>query len=88
MVEHSIVSILWRDHVHVERSPMVKNPDKEITLTLSVGILYKETKKTITLVSEVERYSDKDDVTYLIILKDAVEAVKEYGKIKLKKLQT
>lgn len=88
MVEYPVVIILWKDHVHIERSSMVENPDEEITLTLSVGVIYKETEETITLVSEIERYSDKDDATYLIILKNAIESTKEYGRIKLKKLRT
>jgi hypothetical protein len=51
--------------------------------TLSVGILYQETPKAITLVNSVERYDDRDDASYTIILRSTIQAIQEYGEIEL-----
>jgi hypothetical protein len=88
MAEYPIVAILWEDHLAISRSHIPKNADKELIPTLSIGIIYSETEKTITLVSDIERYPDRDDTTYLIILKSTVTSVQKYGSIKVKKLRT
>ena len=87
MSEYSIVAVLWNDHVYVDRDKIPKNPDNEIMTTLSVGILYKETQKSITLVNSIERYDDRDDACYTIILRSTIEAMQEYGKIELENLR-
>lgn len=87
MRKHKIVAVLWEDHTQILRGKMLKNPHDALTPTLSVGILYKETDKVLVLVSDIERYSEHDDATYTIILKSSVVSVKEYDKIKLRKLR-
>lgn len=82
MRKYKIVCILWEDHTRYERAKMFSNPDTAINPTLSTGILYKQTKKSYVLISDVERYSDRDDITYTIIRKPIV-AIKEYGEIEL-----
>lgn len=77
-------SILWEDHSHIERGAIPQDPDTFVLPTLSVGIVIKETDKTIILVSDIERYSyQKDDVTFMLIFKSAILARKKYGKIKI-----
>jgi hypothetical protein len=88
MAEYPIVAVLWEDHLHVTRESIPKDADKELIPTLSIGILYNETEKTITLVSDIERYHDRDDTTFLIILKSTVVSLKEYGMIKVRRLRT
>lgn len=72
MGKYKLVAILWEDHTHFDRSKMVDDPDNAINPTLSVGILYKQTKKSYVIVSDIERYTDRDDATYTIIRKPIV----------------
>lgn len=87
MRKHKIVAVIWEDHLQVVRNRVVDNPHSILTPTLSVGILYKETDKVLVLVSDIERYSDHDDATYTIIFKSSIASIKEFGKIKLRKLR-
>lgn len=86
MRKYKIVAILWEDHTRVTSSSMVIDPDTAIKPTLSVGIIYKDTKKSIVLVSDIERYEDRDETTYTIIRKPVV-AIREYGEIELAKIR-
>jgi hypothetical protein len=87
MKEYKVAAVFWEDHQHIHRGQMVRNPDKILLPTLSVGIILKETKKTLVLVSDIERYDDRDDASYLIILRSTITAIKEYGTIKINKLR-
>lgn len=87
MKEYDIVAVLWEDHIQFSRTAFVKNPDKAIIPSLSVGILYKETKKTLTIISNIERYQEHDDVDYMVILKSTVVSVKKYGLIQLRQIR-
>lgn len=87
MKEYDIVAVLWDDHISFDRSTLIRNPRTVITPTLTIGFLYKETKDALIIVSNVERYSERDDVNYLVILKGCVQGIKRYGKIKLKKIR-
>lgn len=87
MKEYSIVAVLWEDHAKVDRSSLPKNPDAAVETTLSIGIIAKETEKTLVLVSDIERYDDRDDCTYLILYKAAILSTKVYGKIKLRTIK-
>lgn len=86
MRKYKIVIILWEDHTRFTSSRMFPDPDTAIIPTLSIGVLYKETLKSYVLVSDIERYADRDDTTYTIIRKPVV-AVKEYGEIELRKIR-
>lgn len=84
MKKYPIVAILWDDHLQVTRGEIPKNPDKVVLKpTLTVGILIKETDKYYLIVSDIEKYADYDNGTYMIIYKNAVVGFKEYGKIKI-----
>ena len=88
MKKYSIESVLWNDHTHVHRGQIPENPDTFIIPTLSVGIILKETKKTITLISEIERYDDRDDSSFTIIFKNAILGRRKYGSIKLDNIKS
>lgn len=86
--EYEVVAVFWEDHIHFDRSPIIENPSKAFkTPTLTVGILFKEDSKAIIILSDIERYEDRDEATYTVILKGTVVAIKSFGKIKLKSLR-
>lgn len=78
-----LLAVFWEDHINRMCSPIPDNPDDEIIPTLTVGILVRETEKLLVLVSTFERYEDRDDADYMIILKSTIVGRKEYGKIEL-----
>ncbi len=84
MREYEIVAVFWEDHIRATRSPLPDNPDDVFERPmLSVGILFEETDKSILLVSDFERYEDRDDATYMVILKNTIVGTKRYGTIEL-----
>jgi len=87
MKKYDVVAILWDDHVAFDRSALVKHPDTVLIPTLTVGLLFKETKNVIIVVSNIERYHDRDDANYIVILKGCVRGIKKYGKIKVRKVR-
>lgn len=87
MRKHKIIAVLWEDHTRFTSGPMVTDPDTAIMPTLSVGILYKQTEKSLVLVSDIEKYDNRDDVTFTIIRKPAIISQQEYGEIELEKLR-
>lgn len=87
MRKHKIIAVLWEDHTRFTSGPMTNDPDTAIMPTLSVGILYKQTKKSLVLVTDIEKYETRDDITYTIILKPAIISQQEYGEITLEKLR-
>lgn len=80
------MSILWEDHQQMTRTKIMADPDETIIPTLSVGILYRSTKKYFILVSDIERYEDRDDASYMIIHKPVL-AKQEYGEIEIDDLR-
>ncbi len=87
MKEYPVVAVIWEDHVQFSRTGLLSDPDKSIMPSISFGALYKETEKTITIVSNIERYAEHDDADFMVILKSTVVGVKRFGKIKLRKLR-
>jgi len=81
-----VVCILWLDHLHVNRSSL-GGWKKAQTPTLSIGLIVDETEKALVLASDIERYEERDDVTYTIIYKSAIQSIKEYGSIKIARLK-
>lgn len=85
MKDYDVVVVLWEDHVAVSRSLFPTNPDEPVPPTLSVGLIMKETDKVIVLVHDIERYDERDDVSYIIIYKSTILNIKKYGTIKIRK---
>lgn len=85
MRDYSIAVILWEDHTAASRTNLPKNPDKFITPVLSVGLIIEETDKVLVLASDIERYEERDDVSYIVIIKSTIISRKIYGTIKITK---
>jgi hypothetical protein len=80
--EYDIAIIFWEDHYSVVSSTLPENID-DVTPTLSVGLIIEETDKALVLAHDIEKYTERDDLTYTVILKNAVVGKKVYGKIKI-----
>lgn len=81
MTQYNIETIFWDDHMQVVRNDLVDDPDELLEKPmLSVGIVYKETDKSVLLLHD---YESIDKATYIVILKSAIIARKKYGQIKL-----
>lgn len=87
MKEYDIVAVIWDDHISFDRSTLVDKPNSVLTPTLTVGFLFKETKNALIVVSNLERYKERDDTNFIVILKGCVRGTKRYGKIKIKKIR-
>lgn len=87
MKNYEIVTVLWEDHIHYDRSALINKPsDAFVKPTLTIGILYKEDDKAIIVISDIERYNDSTEATYTVILKSTIVGIKKFGKIKLRSL--
>jgi hypothetical protein len=85
MKEYTIVAVMWEDHYHATQSLIPRNPDTVVERpTLTVGILMSETEKTLLIAHDIERYEDRDESSYTVILKATiVGGPKKYGTIEL-----
>lgn len=86
-MNRKIVAVIWDDHMYVDRDRIPADPDEVLISVLSVGIVYKETDKTLVLVNSIEPYEDRDDASYTIILKATIQSIKEYGEIEIANLR-
>jgi len=83
-MNYKVVAVLWNDHLGVHRGEIPKNPDATLlNPTLTIGALIRKTRNSITILSELEHYGDRDEGSYVIILKSTVIQIKEYGEIEL-----
>jgi hypothetical protein len=87
MQKYDVVAVIWDDHIAFERCTLIENPAKVLTPTLTIGFLFKETKDALIVVSNIERYHERDDANYIVILKGCIRGIKRYGKIKIKKIR-
>lgn len=88
MKEYEVAVILWDDHRYINRDRLPINPDDLFSYpTLSVGLILGETEKALVLVHDIERFDDRDDSTYTVILKSTVVGKKVYGKIELDEIR-
>lgn len=85
MKEYSVVAVLWQDHYFITRQSLPKNPDDLLIPTLTVGLLVDETDTVVVIAAEIERYPDKDDATYTVIVKNSIIGeIKTFGKLKIR----
>ena len=88
MSEYRVVAILWEDHVTKLGAEIPENPDEVFDLpTLTVGILMRETDKSLLVAHDIERLEDYDNSTYTIILKNAIINKKDFGEISLENIR-
>lgn len=87
MKDYKVVGILWQDHTQYHQmNPKKLSLKRALRPTLSIGLIYKETDNEILLVSNLERYADRDEADFMLILKGTIISVKEYGTIELRKI--
>lgn len=86
-MKYKVVAVIWNDHLRVDRQEIPNNPDKLIVSTITLGILVKKTKSCVVISSDIERYEERDDSTYTIILKPMIQAIKEFGEIEIENLR-
>lgn len=87
MKEYSLVIVIWKDHLRIDRARLPKSPSSVMETSLSTGLLIDEDDEAIVLVSDIERYQEHDDCTYLVLFKSTILSIKKYGKIKINKLR-
>lgn len=84
-MKYKIVAVLWEDHMRVNRQELKKSYEPVATLTF--GVLIQKNRKYVIVASDIERYDDRDDATYTIILRPTIQAIKEYGDIDIDNLR-
>jgi len=81
---YKVVAVFWEDHITRISADIPENPDEIFEIpTLTVGLLMRETDKSLLLAHDIERFSEYDNSTYSVILKNAVISIKEFGEIQL-----
>jgi len=87
--QYKIIAVLWMDHVHMDRSPLPRNLEQlNLKPTLTVGVQLQDTDEALIVASDLERYDDRDDISYTVILKGTIVSIKEYGIIEIDGLKT
>lgn len=88
MKQYKIVSVLWEDASTFSGQALPTKLKNLITPSLTIGILFKKSKRYVIIASHVEKYTDRDDADYMVILRSNILAIKEYGSIPLEELRT
>ena len=86
-MKYKVVAVIWKDHLRANRQELKSNIEGDLVSTLTFGILVKKTKNVLVVASEVERYSERDDLTYMVIIRKTVEGIMEYGEIEIDNLR-
>lgn len=87
-MQYKVVAVFWQDHMHVSRQQIPLDIEEVVMEpTLTVGLLVKKTKNTIVIVSDIERYKDRDEASYMVIFRPSIIAIKEYGDIEIQNLR-
>jgi hypothetical protein len=55
--------------------------------SLTIGLLYKKTKKFIIVAYNIDRYEEIDEADFIVIFSDSILSLQEHGRIKLRKLR-
>lgn len=85
---YRVIGVLWEDHITKIGAEIPENPDTEFEVpTLTVGILLRETDKSLLVAHDLERLETADYGTYSTILKNAIIAIKEFGNIDLEDIR-
>jgi hypothetical protein len=87
MPKYPIVAVLWKDHIAFTRSPLTKDIGEQQKPTISFGIIVQDTPEFLIVTSDIERYNDRDDMTFTLIYKGTIVSVKKYGTIKISELR-
>ena len=87
MSEYRVSAIFWKDHTHVTSSPLTKDLEGLQIPTLSFGAIIQDTPEFIIIASDIERYEDRDDITYTLIYKGTIVSIKDYDTICIENLK-
>jgi len=88
MSGYKVVAVFWEDHITRVGHEIPQNPDEVFEVpTLTVGILLRETEKSLLVAHDLERLADEDRGIYTTILKSTVIGVKEFGEIDLENIR-
>jgi len=88
MKQYKIVSVLWEDHSTFSGEDLPDELDLLIKPSLTIGLLYKLTKRYIVLASHIERFDYGDKADYTVILRGSVLGMNEYGTIEIDNLRS
>ncbi len=84
---YKVVAVIWEDHREVTRSPIVNDPEDLILPTITVGLLLKKTKRLLVVASDIERYEEGDNASYMVIFRSNVIGMKEFGELEVDNLR-
>lgn len=59
----------------------------DLVATMTFGVLIEKNKKYVIVASDIERYEERDDSTYTVILRPTIQAIQEYGEIQIDNLR-
>lgn len=87
--EYPIVAVIWEDHSKfTERElPPTEDISEYIRPSLTLGLLFKKTKRYIIIVQHLDRYEDVDEADFMIIYKSTILGIKEYGTIEIDEIK-
>ena len=86
MKEYKIVSVIWEDHSSFN-GQLPTNLKTLIRPSITMGLLYKKTKRYLVIAHHIERFEHTDEAEYTVILSNCVLGMKEYGQIQLDNLR-
>lgn len=87
MKEYKIISVIWEDHSKFSGQPVPTDLKNLIKPSITIGLLYKKTKRYIVVASHIERFDYGDEADYTIILRNSVLGIQEYGVLPIQNLR-
>lgn len=88
MKQYKIISVLWEDHTTFHGSYLPLKPHELIKPSITIGFLFKKTKRYLIVASHLERFDTEDKADFTVILRGSVLGIKEYGTIELNDLRS
>ncbi len=87
--KYPVVGVLWEDHSKFtgDQLPPTSDISEYVRPSLTLGLLYKETKKYIILIQHIERYEDRDEVDFFIIFKGTILGTRQYGEEEVRNIR-
>jgi hypothetical protein len=88
MKGYKVIAVFWEDHTTKVGAEIPKNPDEVFDVpTLTVGILLRETDKSLLVAHDIERLENVDNSIYTVILKSTIISTKVFGRINLNSIR-
>lgn len=83
MSKYKLVTVLWEDATHATSQELPEILEDLIIPSLTTGILYKQNKRYVIIASHIERYVNRAEADYMIILKGSIISIKEHDIIEI-----